>query len=342
MKFYPAVFFLLTVSKFCSAQELPDHDTTYYKSFAKSLFGRFYFSQKYTRFELERDAPVSRFVYKPNTNLNMGVGFTYQSLTVNLGYGFGFLNPDRDKGKTKYIDLQSHIFGRKWSIDLMGQFYKGYYLAPKGLASNSANNYYIRPDIRLNIMGIAGYRLFNPQKFSYRAAFVQNEWQKKSAGSFLAGAEVYYGVIRGDSSLVPTNLQENYAQKDVKNLRFVRIGPGMGYAHTFVFKKSLFFTASLTGSLGVEFTRQNTVGGERDKVSVNPGYIYRLVGGYNTGNINFSLSLIGNSLIVKSASSVNKYVISAGNYRLTIAKRFTPGPKLKRKLRPLDKFMQRK
>lgn len=319
---------------------LTDHDSSYYQSFARHITARFYFSQKYTGLELKTDANVSKFRYLPNTSLVMGVGITYQSISLNLGYGFGFLNTDHEKGKTKYLDLQSHIYARKWTIDFFGQFYKGYYLAPKGLASADDRNYYIRPDIHINLLGISAYRSLNPAQFSYRAALLQNEKQKKSAGSFLLGAEIYYGVIKADSSLVPKALAANYRQQGVKRLQFFKIGPGVGYAHTFVIEKNFFVTASLCASISLDHIDQYSTDSHAEKYALNTGLIYRLVTGYSKGGWNANISLVGNRFTVAGATSGDKYLMAAGNVRLTLARIIKPGRILKRKLHPVDKVIE--
>ncbi len=116
----------------------------------------------------------------------MGIGATYRWATLNLAYGFGFLNPDRGRGKTKYLDLQFHGYGRKFSIDVLGQFYNGFYLTPRGTGTTHGT-YYQRPDIEVGAVGASAQYIFNYRKFSYRAAFLQNEWQKRTAGTFLLG-----------------------------------------------------------------------------------------------------------------------------------------------------------
>ena len=316
----------------------PDHDTTYYESYTGSLIGRAYFSKKYTGLEFDRPSG-SRLRYEPNTALNLGVGVTYHNLTINLAYGFPFLNPVDGKGKTKYLDLQTHFYAREWTIDLLGQFYKGYYLTPKGLAADSPDSFYIRPDLRINMGGIAVYHLFNSERFSFRAPIFQDEKQKKSAGSFLLGAEAYYGVIKADSSVVPAELSDQYSQRGIRSFRFFKIGPGAGYAHTFIIASDFFCMASLQANLGVDFTHQAGGKGGLNKVSLSPGYIYRLVAGYDKGVYNLNISVVGNQLSLKPAVSDDKIFITTGTYRLTLTRRFYPGPKLKRKLKPIDDFL---
>jgi len=320
--------------------ETPDHDSSYYHSFDRYITTRFYFSQKFAGLELEKASNVSRFRYVPNTSLTMGVGITYQSISVNLGYGFGFLNTDHVKGKTSYLDLQSHIYGRKWTIDLLGQFYKGYYLKPKGLAATDPQSYYVRPDLRIRLFGASAYHLLNADRFSYRAAHLQNEKQEKSAGSILIGAEIYYGIIKADSSLVPPVISENYGQKSVRQLNFIKAGPGIGYAYTFVIKQHFFLTGSLCASLSLDYSYQQGSVGKAEKFDVNKGFIYRLVAGYDKNNWNINLALVGNQLTVAAATTKDKYLLSSGNVRLTLAKRFAPGNTWSKRLRPLDKVIR--
>jgi Domain of unknown function (DUF4421) len=317
-----------------------DHDSSYYQSFERYITTRFFFSQKYTRLEMEKETNVSRLRYIPNTSLDAGIGVTYQSLTVNIGYAFGFLNTDHEKGKTRSLDIQPHIYGRKWVYDLTAQFYKGYYLNPKGFASGDPNKYYVRSDLRTQLLGVSAYRLLNPSKFSFRAALLENEQQKKSAGSFLIGAETYYGIIKGDSAIVPSSLSENYLQKDVRRLDFIKIGPGVGYAYTYVINKTFYLTGSLTASLSIDYSNQQGADGKTDNIAINKGFVYRIAAGYDKNNWNANFSLVGNQMTVAGTTTTNKYLLSAGNFRLTVAKRIKPGKNLTKRLHPVDKVIE--
>ncbi|MEO5684758.1 MAG: DUF4421 family protein [Chitinophagaceae bacterium] len=317
-----------------------DHDTTYYRSFERYITARFYFSQKYAGIELEKNASVSRFRYIPNTSLAAGVGITYQSLTVNLGYAFGFLNKDGEKGKTKSFDIQARVYGRTWTFDILGQFYKSFYLTPKGLAATGPSGYYIRPDLRTQLLGVSAYRLMNPSRFSFRAALLENEKQLKSAGSILIGAEIYYGSIKADSSFVPAALADNYTQKDVRRLDFIKIGPGIGYAYTYVIKNNFYITGSLCASLSFDYSNQHGASGKSNNFDLNKGFIYRIVAGHDRNNWNVNFSLVGNEMTIAGANTSNKYRLGAGNFRLTVAKRIKPGRALTRKLHPVDKVIE--
>ncbi|HSC39976.1 MAG TPA: DUF4421 domain-containing protein, partial [Chitinophagaceae bacterium] len=331
------VFFALLcgMPAWAQVQPSPDHDTSYYESFPKDIIGRVFVSKKATSVQLQNPDNASRFSYEPNTPATMGAGITYHALTLNLAVGFP---AHAEKGKTHFLDLQTHFYGRKWTIDLLGQFYKGYYLNPRGLGAKDVNSYYIRPDLHVTVIGGAAYHLFNWDRFSYRAAIFQDERQKKSAGSFLLGGETYYGIIKADSSLVPPSLSGQYSQRGVRSLRFFKIGPGAGYAHTFVIESDFFITASLQANLSVDFVHQagGGAGSSGNRVSLTPGYIYRIVAGYGKGVYNINLSAVGNSMNLKANTSDDKFYINTATYRLTFSRRFTPGPWLRNKLKPVD------
>lgn len=331
------VIVLLLDIRQVDAQNDRGNDTTYYLFFPGSITGRLFSSQKYTRFTLE-SSDVKGLNYKPNTTFNLGAGATYHNFTLNLAYGFGFVNPDQQKGKTKYLDLQGHFYLPKWATDFEGQLYKGYHLSPEGFAANSGK-YYYRGDTKVALFGISQYRIFNYKRFSYRAAFMQNEWQKKSAGTFLAGAEFYYGQVKSDSSLIPPSLQEKSGVGNLRKINYFSIGPGIGYAYTLVLFHHIFFTGSLTGDLNFSFANAHLQSSSSPYFSVNPVTRFRIAGGYNGRSWNVSANWIADNLPFRGSDQMH-YHFNTGNYRVIIAKRFFPGPHLKKRLRLLDKIFK--
>lgn len=326
---FPVIGLLFLNALQTNAQSNRGNDTTYYIFFPGSITGRLFSSQKYTQFTLKnKNAPELQ--YKPNTTFNLGVGATYHNFTINLAYGFGFLNHDQQKGNTKYLDLQGHFYLPNWVTDFEGQLYKGYHLA-KGFIADPGK-YYYRGDMHVTLFGISQYYIFNSKRFSYRASFLQNEWQKKSAGTFLAGAEVYYGNVKADSSLIPQRLQEKYPQRDVNNINYFSIGPGIGYAYTLVVFHHIFFTGSLTGALNLSFANEHLQNNSTCYFSVNPVTRFRVAAGYNGRNWNVGANWIADDLPFSGVADQSRYQFSTGNYRIIIAKRFSSGPHLRKHL----------
>lgn len=314
------------------------NDTPYYLSYPDMLTARYLFSKKYTALSLNAANDQSDLRYHPNTKYTMGVGATYHVLSINIVYGFGFLNPGNGKGKTKYLDLQSHLYLNKWTMDFYGQFYKGYYLYPKGFNSVSPDSYYQRPDMVVHLYGVMLYRVLNDRKFSFRAAFLQNEWQKKSAGTFLLGGEMNYGIMKADSSFVPHSAANSYPQAGINNVHFFCFGPGAGYAYTLVVKQHFFITGSVTANLNFGYSTEKSNFASNSKVYVNPVSIFRFVTGYNSNTWNVSVNWISNMLPVGGLTATNNYLLQTGNYRLIFAKKIKPGTKVIKGLNKIDKL----
>lgn len=315
-----------------------DYDSTYYQTFERELLVRFYFSQKYSLFDLPKVESVEKLSYLPNTTLNMGVGATYQSFTLNLAYGFGFLNQDQEKGKTKYLDLQAHMYGRKQVIDFFGQFYRGYYLRePKGTDFLPAA-YYVRPDMRVAYGGLSYGYVFNHRRFSYRAVMIMNEWQKKSAGTFFINGEAYYGRVKADSSFVPWAYKPGHPQSMINQVQFFQIGPGVGYAYAWVIKKHFFMMGSLQTNLNLSYTKEFDQMGDEGRFSVRPNLSYKLSLGYNGSVWNTNINWVSNAVNFKGASSTRPYQLETGNIRLNISRRIAPGPKLEKQLKRIPIF----
>jgi len=295
-------------------------DTLYYVSYDTMLAARVYFSQKYTNFRfVDRNEDI-RIHYLPNTTLNLGVGATYKIATLNFAYGFGFLNPDRDQGETKYLDLQCHIYGQGLLIDLFGQFYRGFHLRNDELR-DAEGSYYYRPDIRVQQIGFSGYWIVNKDRFSYRAGFLQNEWQKKSAGSFLLGWQLLFGGGTSDSTIVPSNLYSVPPVEGTKRLSFVETGPSAGYAYTLVIKKHFFIMASAT--ITVDFSVNVLESPERVRsTSLVPNFGIKAFAGYNSRKSSISLTFTNETVNLAAGKPEQLFGLNTGNLRLNFVHRF--------------------
>lgn len=313
----------------------PKADSQFIHTYKHFLTGRTYFSQKYTSVGIGGSSRYPSFRYRPNTSLNFGLGLTYDMFTLNLAYGFPFLNTNHtQRGKTKYLDLQSHIYSRKFVTDLFGQFYKGFYIAPKNFVPNTTG-YYSKPDLGISLIGFSTYYIFNSDRFSYQAALIQNEWQTRSAGTFLGGLDFHYGILSADELLLPEELKNDFPQGTVRRLRFVTFGPGLGYAYNFIYKKHWFATASLTGTLTVNFTKESNSFSDRAHIGVSPNFLYRLGIGYNSKSWEYVFTLVNSSVQVAGAYSQTPYSFRTGNYRLTLARRFKLNKKTRQKMAPV-------
>src|SRR5215470_3636271 len=299
----------------CLAQKDFPHDTAYYETFPSKFAVRLYLSEKYVHLNFPSGGSAEDLEYKANPKLNLGAGITIKNFSINLFNGFGFLSPKNDpKGKTKGFDFQIHVYPRKWSIDLLYLSPKGYHLSEKGVAGVGPDEYYYRGDLKTTLLGIAAYRVPNKERFSYRAALLQTEWQKKSAGSFLYGGEIHHGVIKGDSALVPALLSHEYPQAGIKKINIMSFGPGAGYAYTLVVQQHFFITGSMIINLDANFTKEEQEAvGTLKTTSLNPSEVFKAAAGYNGSLWNVSANWTGAGFWVQGGTIEKDYFFPAGN-----------------------------
>ena len=298
------------------------NDTAYYERFPEKITVRLYLSKKYVHLNFPSGGSAEDLEYKANPKLNLGAGITLKNISVNFFNGFSFLNKNYgDKGKTKGFDFQVHLYPRKWAIDLLYVAPKGYHLEPKGLGGVPADKYYYREDLKTTFFGISAYQVPNKKRFSYRAALLQTEWQKKSAGSFLYGGEIHHGTIQGDSALIPAVYKNTYPQAGINKINILSFGPGGGYAYTLVMGQHFFITGSMVINLDVNFVREESSTKEKN-VSLNPSEVFKAALGYNGRYWNVSTNWTGNGFSVQGSATPENYFFPAGNVRLVVAHRF--------------------
>ncbi len=317
-------------------------DTSYYIPYHSQITGRLYLSRKATSFTLKNVSHGRDLTYRPNSSLNLGIGATYKYVTINLAYGFAFLNflnPKEDLGKTKYLDLQCHLYGRKIIIDGFGQFYRGFYSSPKGSAE-TWNSYYVRPDVRINQVGLSMQYVINNRRFSYRASFLQNEWQKKSAGAILIGFESYIGNIIADSTLIPKAIDSMIANTRIREMRYYKTGPNLGGAYTFVYKKHFFVTGSIAGNLGLGNNTIISDKGRDNHFGVSTSVFIRVFAGYNSDKWAISAIYTSDNVSINHGDLASKISLTTSNIRLNFIYRFPPPKTIKKHLDILDRTKQ--
>lgn len=306
-------------------------DTSYVESYLDHLTSRLYASIKSTGISLGDDRIDQQIVYHPNEPLILGFGANYGVLGLNIGFNFPFVNNDDDKyGETDYLDLQTHIYLRSLTLDLYMQYYKGYH-------QTDPNDWYTdwptidtlpkRPDLQSISLGLNGQYIFNNRRFSLRAPFLQNEWQKKSAGSFLLGGNVFFADIKGDSSLIPSTGGDTtfFDGLHFSQYRIVNGGPVAGYAHTFVVKKHFFLTLMLVGGLsgGGSWAYTSTADEvDRSGFTVAGNLTGRIALGYNSKRVFVGVSYLG--ILIRNQSPIPQTWLgyNTGMFRFNLVYRF--------------------
>ncbi len=319
-------------------KELPN-DTAYIEDYSNQLTVRLYGSRKFTGYILgERDKKIN-LKYRPNDNFNTGIGFTYKYVGINLGFKVPFLNDDNKKyGKTRFLDLQSYVYSRKITVDFYAQFYNGYYISNRNIIDNKkdyGNTFPQRPDIKTRNVGINAQYILNNRRFSYRASYLQNEYQKKSSGTVLVGGGLHFINAHGDSAIIPPNViySDFFNNSKFNKTNIYCLAVNGGYAYTLVVKKHYFATASISVGAGLNYTKmEDSKAGLIDEAfGPQLNGILRFSTGYNSPRYFAGVTFV--NFITRNDSPMPGawQEFQAGNVRFYVAKRF----KLKKKVQKM-------
>jgi hypothetical protein len=201
----------------------------------------------------------------------LGVGISLKNTILSLNMGLPVsrtLNPKA--GKSDFMDIQFHNYGRYFIFDLFFQRYQGFYTE-----GEEVQDY---PEMKVKRYGAEATYLFNGNKYSSRAAFTQGEKQKKSVGSLMAGVGVSYSRIDSD---IPLLNDEEY------NLGEFNFGFSAGYAYSWSINEKWLLSGALTA--GIHAGRQKSW-------AVYPVSTARFSVGYNRPDWAISLLALNNSL----------------------------------------------
>ncbi len=307
------------------------YDSAYIESYNGLVMPRFLVTRKSSGMSYSNLRGGYSLRYQPNTTFSVGLGFTYRFATLNLSAGV--LKPQESRGSTRNLDAQFHTYGRRFVGDFLIQFYKGFHL-PDRRFGNSTREFYVRPDLAVGALGGSVQYVLNNRKFSYRAAFQQTEWQKKSAGTFLVGVELFMGRFRADSTIVPQELQ-SLEVDGMRKMRFLEFGPNAGYAYTWVFKK-FFINTGATIGLNAGLNRYDDGSEKETFAGVSPNTSLRLSSGYNVRQ--WGVNVFYQSRALRLPQFHNRVVaINAGTLRVNFIYRLQPSNKMKKLLRPIEK-----
>lgn len=200
---------------------------------------------------------VYRYYFENDYNSSVGVAANYRGLSLSLalntskssdtelnlnyynnkfGFDFSYSNTQRFRGSDNYADL----WGSSSKKDDLGK---------TEIEAYSLNAYYV----------------FNRKRFSYPAAFTHSWIQRRSAGSFIAGATFYTGKFDVDlQSLYADKAQKLPYWVDEATMNYVSVN--FGYAYNFVPNKHWV----LHGSLVPGIMLWKNYSADVVKVDINP------------------------------------------------------------------------
>ena len=231
----------------------PDYDTTYIKSYRDKFVVSLVNTANTGSISISSNTSPRTLDYSTNLANNWGVGIDYKWFTFEYTtYIPGLSSSDPTKGVTDHFNLGFGITGRKWWFRNFIARYDGYYIGNPAEVDSTwlpTDPYPTRKDLGSFTYLASINRGFNYRRYSHNAFLWQLERQKRSQGSWVAGATFWYNRVYADSSLVPAFIAREFSESTAFNRvdRFIWAVNG-GYSYTLSLWKKGFISFSCRAS----------------------------------------------------------------------------------------------
>jgi hypothetical protein len=324
MKIYLTALCITLASTINLCAQNSTDSTRYIIDYSDKLLLRIYTITKSNSLTINSTTTGKSLVLEPNGQTNIGLGFNYKRFGLGLAFGFPKSAESNKKyGKTKRVDIQGSIYGNKIGGDVFFQLYEGYYNSnPNDFIDWNNESFPQNPSMRIMSLGISSFYLFNSEKYSYRAAFVRDEIQKISAGSFLLGVFVNYDEAKTDSGFIPQEFPDSIrANIDLKEFTTLAMGITIGYAHNFILYKKLIIGFAIIPGFGyqrINIVQLNDETGVEDQAAGQ--LLTRLAIGYEFNKL--YLGFTGSINLRNLDFNPYDFELATQQFRFIIGKRF--------------------
>ncbi len=241
--------------------------------------------------------------FLPNQIANISLGVSHPKIPIDISVGVGIGKVSKNFPKTKSYDFLIHKYAHKFVVDAFLQYYKGFYIDQYNkLTLDSSLTYAERsfPNLEKMLLGVFGQYIFNGDKFSYQSAFDnREEVQLKSAGSFMAGASVYYFCLKSNKPVA----------RDITRIKEWQFGVNGGYSYNFVLSKK--WMLNVSASAGLDFNK---------KFKIRPTALIRASCFYTSGNWSVGAFAFTNILTVINENKLLG-TLNSGSVNLKVIRR---------------------
>lgn len=186
-----------------------------------------------------------RVQYRTANAHRLGFSFDYRWLGFEL-FGRLPVQGSERRGNTFNRGIYTRVNRSRFWANAIYQEFSGFYWSnpvPQIRETLPSGYYPQRADLDSRLLFLNSFYVFRPGHFSNPAAQGENERQKKSGGSPLAGVGIYHNTLTGKSSLLPSVYNSRLPEfRDIRSIRSWIFSVNMGYAHTFVWHKHVFLS----------------------------------------------------------------------------------------------------
>ncbi len=314
----------LYIAIFLVSSFLHGQDSTNIIDYSDKFLLRIYTNTKTNAAFIKNKENNTELKLLPNGSTSLGVGFNYNGFGLSVAFSLPKSSGSKEKfGKTESLDFRGSLYGRKIGGDAFFQLYKGYYNSNPNDFINWTNNFFPQiGDMQVLSVGVTGFYIFNSERYSYRAAFVRDEVQKNSAGSFLLGMFGYFDEAKTDNGFVPAEFPDEFREViNIKEFKNLAIGISAGYAYNYIINDHWTIGATLLPGFGFQRVEVKDLNGSSgDKNQAAAQLLTSLALGYE--HKHFFMGLTGSVNFRQIDFGPYDFSLSTQQFRVTLGKRF--------------------
>ena len=204
-----------------------------------------------------------------NSNLVSNIGVSLSFMAVSLGYSISISNLIHGGKVSNKVDFSftcarfaadAYYWENKNDINVT--------YVDKSL--DNKRHEYRQSGISRKAMGLTAYYFFNNRRYAQAAAYCFSKYQKRSAGSFLAGISLQHFDVMFDPDNMPKEPQDFIPEEsEIPRILYNDYCVLVGYGYNWVLGRKWLLNVTLTPYLGYRYNIKSQPGEKQSDFSLN-------------------------------------------------------------------------
>ena len=204
-----------------------------------------------------------------NSNLVSNIGITLSFMAVSVGYSLGVSNLIHGDNVSNKVDFSFTC--ARFAADAYYWENKNDINATYRIKNADNVRHKVRQSgVSRKAMGLTAYYFFNNRRYAQAAAYCFSKYQKRSAGSWLAGFSLQHYDVKIDVEKLSEDVRPFFpTQADAPRILYNDYCLLFGYGHNWVLSSNWLLNFTITPYIGYRYNHFPNAGDKSSNVSLN-------------------------------------------------------------------------
>ena len=204
-----------------------------------------------------------------NSNLVSNIGITLSFMAVSVGYSLGVSNLIHGDNVSNKVDFSFTC--ARFAADAYYWENKNDINATYRIKNADNVRHKVRQSgVSRKAMGLTAYYFFNNKRYAQAAAYCFSKYQKRSAGSWLAGFSLQHYDVKIDVEKLSEDVRPLFpTQADAPRILYNDYCLLFGYGHNWVLSSNWLLNFTITPYIGYRYNHFPNTGDKSSNVSLN-------------------------------------------------------------------------